>query len=122
METCGRARSWACAAPTAAAGRWKRPAAGTCCSWPAGWAWLRCGLSSKSLLADRDQYGRLVLLYGARQPADLLYVAEYPEWERQGMEVAITVDHADAAWNGRVGVVPVLLRRLSSSTRRERSC
>ena len=44
----------------------------------------------KALLADRDQFGRLTLLYGARQPADLLYTAEYPEWERQGMEI---LDH-----------------------------
>ncbi len=66
----------------------------------------------KSLLVNRDQYGRLSLLYGARHPADLLYVAEYPEWERHGMEVLITVDHADATWNGRVGVVPILFNRL----------
>jgi len=66
----------------------------------------------KALLAARDQFGRLTLLYGARQPADLLYSAEYPEWERQGMEVLITVDRADAAWHGRVGVVPVLFKRL----------
>jgi NAD(P)H-flavin reductase len=66
----------------------------------------------KALLADRDHYGRLVLLYGARQPADLLFAAEYPDWERQGLELSITVDRADAAWHGNVGVVPILLRRL----------
>ena len=66
----------------------------------------------KALLRDRAQYGRLSLLYGARQPADLLYVGEYSDWERQGMELSITVNHADATWNGRVGVVPVLFNRL----------
>jgi NAD(P)H-flavin reductase len=66
----------------------------------------------RALLADRGQYGRLVLLHGARQPADLLYVSEYPEWERQGMDVMVTVDHADEAWRGRVGVVPLLFNQL----------
>ena len=66
----------------------------------------------KALLADREHYGRLTLVYGARQPAELLYTAEYPEWERQGMEVLVTVDHADETWNGRVGVVPVLFNRI----------
>ena len=66
-----------------------------------------------TLLADRDQFGRLNLLYGARQPADLLYTAEYPEWSRRGMEIAVTVNHADAAWHGQVGVVPILFNRLS---------
>ena len=27
-------------------------------------------------------------LYGARHPADLLYTAEYPDWERRGMEIS----------------------------------
>ncbi len=66
----------------------------------------------KALLEDRDQYGRLTLLYGARHPSELLYTAEYPDWERQGMEVLVTVDHADETWRGRVGVVPVLFNRL----------
>ncbi|MFI5459004.1 MAG: FAD/NAD(P)-binding protein [Isosphaerales bacterium] len=66
----------------------------------------------KALLADRDQFGRLTLVYGARNPADLLYTSEYPEWERRGMELLITVDRADLTWQGRVGVVPVLFNRL----------
>ena len=66
----------------------------------------------KRLLAERSQYGRIVLLYGARQPADLLFASEYPGWERQGLELSITVDHGDASWHGNVGVVPMLLRRL----------
>ena len=64
----------------------------------------------QSLLADRGRYGRLILLYGARQPADLLYASEYAEWSRQGMEIFITVDRADESWRGRVGVVPVLFK------------
>jgi NAD(P)H-flavin reductase len=66
----------------------------------------------RALLSDRAQFGRLTLLYGARQPSDLLFSREYAEWERLGMEVLITVDRGDAAWRGRVGVVPVLFNRL----------
>jgi NAD(P)H-flavin reductase len=69
-------------------------------------------LAVKNLLADRAQYGRLVLLYGARQPADLLFSAEYDDWRRSGLELSVTVDHADASWQGNVGVVPILLHRL----------
>ena len=38
----------------------------------------------RALLADRDQYGRLILLHGARQPADLLYASEYPSGNAWG--------------------------------------
>jgi NAD(P)H-flavin reductase len=69
-------------------------------------------LAIEALLAERANHGRLVLLYGARQPADLLFTAEYDDWRRHGFELAVTVDHADSAWHGTVGVVPVLLRKL----------
>ncbi len=72
----------------------------------------------RALLADRGRYGRLILLHGARQPADLLYVSEYPEWERLGMELMITVDRADETWHGRVGVVPLLFNRLQIDAER----
>jgi NAD(P)H-flavin reductase len=64
----------------------------------------------QAILANRDPYGRFVLLYGARQPSDLLFRAEYAGWQERGLEMAVTVDRADAAWLGHVGVVPSLLR------------
>lgn len=67
----------------------------------------------KALLADRSRYGRLTLIYGARQPADLLFTTEYDAWQRQGMELLVTVDRADASWRGRVGVAPPLFRKIA---------
>ena len=32
----------------------------------------------RALLANRSQYGRVVLLHGARQPADLLFICRVP--------------------------------------------
>ena len=65
-----------------------------------------------ALLDRRDEYGRVVLLYGARQPADLLYRREYDGWVRRGLEMLVTVDRADETWTGRVGVVPALMGRV----------
>ena len=55
-------------------------------------------------LDHRDEYGEVVLLYGARTPADLLYRRELDAW---GADV--TVDAADVGWTGKVGVVPKLV-------------
>jgi NAD(P)H-flavin reductase len=68
-------------------------------------------LAVLALLADRGQYGKLVLLYGARTPADLLYGDELDEWAQDGFDVQLTVDAADAGWHGRVGVVGKLVAR-----------
>jgi len=64
-----------------------------------------------ALLARRERYGRLVLLYGGRSPEQLLYTGELESWAARGLEVAVTVDSAGPAWLGHVGVVPRLLPR-----------
>ena len=63
------------------------------------------------LVARRAEFGRVHLLYGARTPADLLYVDELASWADAGIEVAVTVDQAGSDWDGRVGLVTELLGR-----------
>jgi len=65
-----------------------------------------------SILRHREDFGRVVLLYGARTPADLLYTAEFERWQAGGIEVHTTVDLADENWHGLVGVVPALFYRI----------
>lgn len=63
-------------------------------------------------LAQRDRFGRIVLLYGARTPSDLLFPAELAAWRaRFDLDVEVTVDTADRDWRGNVGVVPGLIER-----------
>ena len=59
-------------------------------------------------LERRDQYGEVAVLYGARTPTDLLYVAELERW-REHASVDVTVDAAEPGWAGKVGVVPKLV-------------
>jgi NAD(P)H-flavin reductase len=64
------------------------------------------------VLAHRESYGRLVLLYGARTPNDLLFTGELDTWRsRPGVTVEVTVDTAGRDWQGNVGVVPDLLAK-----------
>ncbi len=64
------------------------------------------------LLGRRDQYGKIVLLYGTRTPADLLFRKELEAWRaRLDVEVYVTVDRAIERWHGNVGVVTKLIPR-----------
>ncbi len=64
------------------------------------------------LLADRDRYGRIVLLYGCRTPIDLLFRRELARWRaRLDLHVYVTVDRAVGRWHGYVGVVPSLIAK-----------
>jgi NAD(P)H-flavin reductase len=64
------------------------------------------------IIRHRADYGRVILLYGARTPGDLLYAAEYDAWRDAGIEVEVTVDIGANDWRGNIGVVPVLFYRL----------
>ena len=55
----------------------------------------------------------MLLLIGARTPADLLYTEALQLWRDGGIEVATTVDRPGAGWDGRVGVVTALLEGAS---------
>jgi NAD(P)H-flavin reductase len=64
------------------------------------------------LLAERDRFGRIAILCGARSPGDILFRTELEQWRtRLDVEVEVTVDHADATWHGNVGVATTLIAR-----------
>jgi NAD(P)H-flavin reductase len=63
------------------------------------------------VLRNRQDYGRLVILYGARSPHDLLYRKELSSWARQPeTQVLVTVDYGGISWHGHVGVVTTLFK------------
>ncbi len=65
-----------------------------------------------SVLAERERYGRVALLYGARSPKDILFRAELRRWRSAfHMDVEVTVDRGDRTWRGDVGVVTRLVPR-----------
>jgi NAD(P)H-flavin reductase len=66
----------------------------------------------REVLANRQRYGRIIILIGSRNPKDLLFKEELEEWrQRLDVDIDVTVDHADADWRGNVGVVPALIPR-----------
>ncbi|MCM8782443.1 MAG: FAD/NAD(P)-binding protein [Candidatus Omnitrophica bacterium] len=63
-----------------------------------------------SLFCDIDRYNKVVLCYGARTPADIIYKDAINQWKKKRKtEVRITVDAADSTWRGNVGLVTTLL-------------
>jgi NAD(P)H-flavin reductase len=63
------------------------------------------------LARERERYGDVSLVYGARTPADLLYPDDLAAWRDRGIEVLTIVDHATDTWHGHVGVVPTLVSK-----------
>ena len=62
------------------------------------------------VFANREAYGRVEVIYGARTPRDLVYYDELQEWRRRtDLRVQVTVDAAGRDWYGDVGVVTTRL-------------
>jgi sulfhydrogenase subunit gamma (sulfur reductase) len=66
------------------------------------------------VLDERDDFGRVIILYGAKTPKELLFREELDEWaKRADVEFHVTVDRADDSWDGHVGVITTLFPRLT---------
>jgi len=64
------------------------------------------------LMAHREKYHKIVLLYGTRSPEDILYRQELERWRGQfDLEIQVTVDRAASSWRGNVGVVTTMIPR-----------
>ncbi len=65
---------------------------------------------------NRTKFEKLILIYGARSPGELLYKDELRQWQdRDDIETHITVDKGDQNWTGKEGFVPTVLEEVAPS-------
>ncbi len=65
------------------------------------------------VLDERHLYGKVTILYGAKNPAELLFKDELAEWKARGdVDVHVTVDRPAAGWTGNVGVITTLFSKV----------
>jgi sulfhydrogenase subunit gamma (sulfur reductase) len=70
------------------------------------------------VLDERHNYGRVIILYGARSPSELLFTDELATWaDRDDVELHLTVDRADSGWTGNVGVITTLFPKIQIHAR-----
>ena len=63
---------------------------------------------------NRQNYGKVVVVYGARSKDDLVDIEEIQtEWTKEkDFEVYLTIDRAQEGWDGHVGFVPAYVKEL----------
>lgn len=72
----------------------------------------------QNILDKRDEYGDLLIIYGARSTEDLVYQKELQEWQNSpGVKMVLTVDPGgeDQKWQGEIGFVPTILEKVNPS-------
>ncbi|HXZ12049.1 MAG TPA: FAD/NAD(P)-binding protein [Candidatus Sulfotelmatobacter sp.] len=64
------------------------------------------------ILAEREKYRRVVILYGSRTHEDILYARELEHWRGKfDLDIQLTIDYGGPLWRGNVGVVTTLIAR-----------
>lgn len=72
----------------------------------------------RQVLDERDAFGRVIILYGARDPSQLLFKDELAQWQaRDDVELHVTVDRGDESWTGNVGVITTLFPKIKVNPR-----
>lgn len=71
------------------------------------------------VLDKRKDFGRAIMLFGARSPAERLFVNELAAWSKDpNLEFAETVDRGEKDWTGNVGVITTLIPKLQLDPRK----
>ena len=65
------------------------------------------------VLDERGRFGKVTILYGAKNPSELLFKDELAEWgARADVEVHVTVDRPAEGWAGNIGVITTLFPKV----------
>jgi NAD(P)H-flavin reductase len=67
----------------------------------------------QTIFDNRADYGKLTILWAARNPDLLIFRDEYADWRAvSDTELYLTVDEADETWDGEVGLITQLLEKV----------
>ncbi len=63
-----------------------------------------------SVLENRSRYGNIDIIYGARNPSELIFTYQYDMWQQFDIDLSIIVDEGDDEWQGPVGLITSILQ------------
>jgi sulfhydrogenase subunit gamma (sulfur reductase) len=70
------------------------------------------------VLDERGAFGRVIILYGTKNPSEILFKDELSEWAaRDDVEFHMTVDRGSPDWTGHVGVITTLFPKVTINPR-----
>lgn len=66
------------------------------------------------VLANRADYGKVTILYGATAPQNFTYQEDNKRWDaRDDVELVLTIDKECDGWQCEVGLVPAILEKMN---------
>lgn len=67
---------------------------------------------------NRPDYGEIIVIYGNRNPGEVLYEEELKRWKnRNDVNIYLTIDQEAEGWDGMVGYVAPVVKEISPSSK-----
>lgn len=67
---------------------------------------------------NRNKFKDLTVIYGARDPGELIYKHDLDEWrKRKDVNLNVTIDKAVPGWTGLVGFVPAVVKEVAPNSK-----
>ncbi len=64
-----------------------------------------------TVLEHRSRYRNIDIIYGARQPSELLFTYQYASWQQFDIDLSIIVEQGDSEWTGQTGLITDILAK-----------
>ena len=79
---------------------------------------LRSLINYMTFEENRSRFGKITVVYGAREPGLLIYKDELARWEKKDdIDMYVTVDKGDESWAGREGFVPTVCKEVAPGSK-----
>ncbi|TFF69253.1 MAG: heterodisulfide reductase subunit F [Promethearchaeota archaeon] len=67
---------------------------------------------------NRENYGKLTVIYGNRDSGEVLYKSDLEKWEkRDDIELVLTIDREEEGWTKKVGFVAPIVKEVAPSSK-----
>lgn len=68
--------------------------------------------------ANRNNYGKLTVIYGNRDSGETLYKSDLEKWEnRDDIDLVLTIDREEEGWTKKVGFVAPIVKEVAPSSK-----
>ena len=66
---------------------------------------------------NRSRFNTVDIIYGTKDPSQLLFTYQYDMWRADDINLSIIVDRPDTAWKGPVGIITKILEEMFQKRR-----
>lgn len=63
------------------------------------------------VVEQKSKFGKIALIYGSRNPSEVLFAEEVARWKEQGIDITLTVDVTDEGWQYHTGFVTEFINK-----------